>query len=48
MGCDSRVIGLAAAALGIGVLIGGLLPSWFVIWILGLGLIVVGIQLLRC
>ena len=47
LGCYSGAIGLAAAALGLGVLIGGLLPSWCVVWILGLVLIAVGVLLLR-
>lgn len=47
MGCYPGAIGLAAAALGLGVLIGGLLPSWCVVWILGFALLGVGILLLR-
>ncbi|MGE4548695.1 MAG: hypothetical protein AB7C89_03970 [Intestinibacillus sp.] len=47
MGCYPGAIGLAALALGIGILIGGLLPSWCIVWILGIGLIIVAMQLLR-
>lgn len=47
MGCYPGVAGIAAAALGIGILIGGLLPAWFVVWILGIVLIVLGVALLR-
>lgn len=39
--------GAAAAAFGVGVLIGGLLPCAFVKWLLGLALIAVGVLLLR-
>ena len=41
-------IGLIAFSFGIGVLIGGLLPSWVVVWILGITLLVVGSLLLHC
>ncbi|MCB6365443.1 hypothetical protein LI291_04520 [Intestinibacillus massiliensis] len=47
MGCFPGAIGLAAAALGLGVLIGGLLPSWCTVWVLGTLLIAVGVLLLR-
>lgn len=47
MGCCPGVAGIAAVALGAGILIGGLLPSWLVIWLLGLTLIAAGILLVR-
>ena len=40
-------IGLAAAAFGLGVLIGGLLSCALIVWILGLLLIAAGIALTR-
>ena len=46
MGCCPGVVGIAAAAFGIGILIGGLLPTWFVVWILGIVLIIVGLAVL--
>lgn len=39
--------GMAAAAFGLGVLIGGLLPCVVLIWILGLLLLAAGIALTR-
>ncbi len=47
MGCRQWVLGLALAALGAGILIGGLMPSWLVVWLLGALLIVLGCMLMR-
>lgn len=47
MGYCPWVLGVAAIAFGAGILIGGLLPSWFVVWLLGLLLIGVGLCLLK-
>ena len=41
MVCPERLVGIIAAAFGLGVLIGGLLPC------LGLGLIAVGVIIIR-
>ena len=41
-------LGIAAISFGVGVLVGGLLPSCLVIWILGIALLAAGIFLIRC
>ncbi|MBP3311331.1 MAG: hypothetical protein J6L72_03745 [Butyricicoccus sp.] len=45
--CPERLVGVAAAAFGVGVLIGGLLPCLIVKWLCGLGLITVGVIIIR-
>ena len=47
MVCPERLFGVAAAAFGLGVLIGGLLPCVLVKWLCGLGLIAVGVCMIR-
>lgn len=42
------IFGVAAISFGAGILIGGLLPHWFIIWILGIALLVAGFFLIRC
>ena len=41
-----NLIGIVALTFGAGVLIGGLLPSWIVVWILGITLLLVGVFLI--
>lgn len=47
MVCPERLVGIAAAAFVLGVLIGGLLPCLVVKWLCGLGLIAVGVIIIR-
>lgn len=47
MVCPERLVGIAAVAFGLGVLIGGLLPCLVVKWLCGLGLIAVGVIIIR-
>ncbi len=47
MGCRQWVLGLALAALGVGILVGGLMPSWLVVCLLGALLIALGFILMR-
>ena len=47
MMCPEKLIGAAAAAFGLGVLIGGLLPCLIVKWLCGCGLIGVGVVFIR-
>lgn len=47
MVCPERLVGIVAAAFGLGVLIGGLLPCLVVKWLCGLGLIAVGVIIIR-
>ena len=47
MGCPETLVGIIAAAFGLGILIGGLLPCLAVKWLCGLGLIAVGVVLVR-
>lgn len=47
MKCPEQLIGAVAAAFGLGVLIGGLLPCLVVKWLCGCGLIAVGMIMIR-
>lgn len=47
MVCPERLVGIVVAAFGLGVLIGGLLPCLVVKWLCGLGLIAVGVIIIR-
>ena len=40
-----NLIGIIAFSFGFGVLIGGLLPSWIIVWILGIALLFLGVLL---
>ncbi len=42
-----ETIGLIVTMLGLGVLVGGLLPSWCIVWILGILFVAIGILLMR-
>ena len=44
----SEIIGIAAISFGLGILIGGLLPGWLIVWIMGIALLTAGFFLLHC
>ncbi len=46
--CRGQAIGLAAICLGIGLLLGSLLPSCLPVWLLALALIAAGVFLFQC
>ncbi|MDY3710934.1 MAG: hypothetical protein SO044_00760 [Agathobaculum sp.] len=48
MFCRGQVIGLVLIFVGSGLLIGSILPSCPLVWLLSLALIAAGILLLRC
>ena len=48
MFCRGQAIGLAAVCLGLGLLIGGLVPKCLPVWLLSLALIAAGIFLFQC
>ena len=48
MFCRGQAIGFAVFALGVGLLIGSLLPSCLPVWLLALAVIAAGWFLLQC